>query len=241
MQENRPLVLSIAGFDPCGGAGVLADVKTFEQLKTHGMAVITANTIQTEDHFMAIKWQDIQTVQKGIEMLMHRYAIKVIKIGIVKDFMFLKSIVDTVKVNNSEAFIIWDPVIKSSSGFTFFNKDDLKKLPEVLTEIDLLTPNFNEYQLLESVLTQSNNVLVKGGHRKRRVGVDILKTGSHEIAILPDAVFVSPKHGSGCVLSSAIAAQIALGQGLEIACRLGKKYVEQYLNSHHSLLGHHHD
>jgi len=241
MQENRPIVLSIAGFDPCGGAGVLADVKTFEQLKTHGMAVITANTIQTEDHFMAIEWQDIQTVQKGIEMLMHRYAIKVIKIGIVKDFMFLKSIVDTVKVNNSEAFIIWDPVIKSSSGFTFFNKDDVKKLPEALTDIDLLTPNFNEYQLLESVLTQSNNVLVKGGHRKEQVGVDILKIGSHETAILPDAVSVSPKHGSGCVLSSAIAAAIALGQDLETACRLGKKYVEQYLNSHHSLLGHHHD
>lgn len=241
MQENRPIVLSVAGFDPCGGAGVLADVKTFEQLKTQGMSVITANTIQTENHFMAIEWQDIQTVQKGIETLMHRYTIKVIKIGIVKDFMFLKSIVDTVKANNSQAFIIWDPVIKSSSGFTFFNKDDVKNLPEVLTGIHLLTPNFDEYELLKSVLTQSNNVLVKGGHRKEQVGVDILKIGSHEIAILPDAVSVSPKHGSGCVLSAAIAAQITLGQGLETACRLGKKYVEQYLNSHHSLLGHHHD
>lgn len=241
MQENRPLVLSVAGFDPCGGAGVLADIKTFERLKTQGMAVITANTIQTEDHFMAIEWQNTQTVQKGIETLMHRYTIKVIKIGIVKDFMFLKSIVDTIKANNSEAFIIWDPVIKSSSGFTFFNKDDVKKLPEVLTEIDLLTPNFNEYQLLKSVLTESNNVLIKGGHRKEQVGVDILRIGTHEIAILPDTTSVHPKHGSGCVLSSAIAAHFALGQDLETACRLGKKYVEQFLNSHPSLLGHHHD
>lgn len=241
MQENRPIVLSVAGFDPCGGAGVLADVKTFEQLKTQGMAVITANTIQTENHFIAIEWQDIPTIQKSIETLMHRYAIKVVKIGIVKDFMFLKSIVDTIKANNSEVFIIWDPVITSSSGFTFFREDDLKVLPQVLSDIDLLTPNFDEYEMLESLLIESNKVLIKGGHRKEQVGVDILRIGTHEIAILPDAVSVSPKHGSGCVLSSAIAAHIALGRDLETACRLGKKYIEHYLNSNPSLLGHHHD
>ena len=162
MQENCPIVLSIAGFDPCGGAGVLADVKTFEQLKTQGMAIITANTIQTEDRFIEMEWQDIQKVQKGIETLMNRYAIQVIKIGIVKDFTFLKSIVDTIKANNSKAFINWDPVIKSSSSFTFFKEDDVKELPVVLPDIDLLTPNYDEYELLGSVLTENNNVLIKG-------------------------------------------------------------------------------
>lgn len=241
MQKNRPIVLSIAGFDPCGGAGVLADVKTFEQLKTQGMAIITANTVQAEDLFIAIEWQDIQKVQKGIETLMNRYAIQVIKIGIVKDFTFLKSIVDTIKANNSKAFIIWDPVIKSSSGFTFFKEDDIKVLPVVLPDIDLLTPNYDEYELLGSVLTENNNLLIKGGHRREQVGLDILRIGTHEIAILPDTTSVYPKHGSGCVLSSAIAAHFALGHNLETACRLGKKYIENYLNSHSSLLGHHHD
>lgn len=241
MQENHPIVLSIAGFDPCGGAGVLADVKTFEQLKTQGMAIITANTVQTEDRFIAIEWQDIQMVQKGIETLMHRYAIKVIKIGIVKDFLFLKSIVEAIKKYSPEAFIIWNPVIKSSSGFTFFKEDEIMKLPEVLVDIDLLTPNVDEYKLLESVLTESNKILIKGGHREEQVGLDILRIGTREIAILPDTTSVHPKHGSGCVLSSAIAAHFALGHNLETACRLGKKYVEQYLNTHPSLLGHHHD
>lgn len=241
MQENRPIVLSIAGFDPCGGAGVLADVKTFEQLKTQGMAIITANTIQTEDCFEAIEWMDIAMVKKSIETLIHRYVVKVVKIGVVKDFMFLKSIVDTIKVNNSKAFIIWDPVIKSSSGFNFFKEDDIKELPVVLPYIDLLTPNYDEYELLGSVLTEDNKVLIKGGHREEQVGVDILRIGTHEIAILPDTTSVHPKHGSGCVLSSAIAAHFALGHNLETACRLGKKYVEQYLNTHPSLLGHHHD
>jgi len=241
MQKNRPIVLSIAGFDPCGGAGVLADVKTFEQLKTQGMAIITANTIQTEDNFVAIEWQEVSIIQKSIETLMNRYAIHVIKIGIVKDFMFLKSIVDTIKAINSETFIIWDPVIKSSSGFTFFKEDEIMKLPEILDDIDLLTPNVDEYQLLESVLSESKQVLIKGGHREEQVGVDILRIGTHEIAILPDTTSAHPKHGSGCVLSSAIAAHFALGHNLETACRLGKKYIENYLNSHSSLLGHHHD
>lgn len=241
MQKSRPTVLSIAGFDPCGGAGVLADVKTFEQLNVQGMAIVTANTIQTEDNFMTIDWQHIPTIQRSIKTLMHRYAIKVIKIGIVRDFMFLKSIVDIIKANSSAAFIIWDPVIKSSSGFTFFNKDDITILPQVLADIDLLTPNFDEYKLLESVLTESNNVLIKGGHRKEQIGVDILRTGTQEIAMQPSVISVSPKHGSGCVLSAAIAAHKALGQHLETACQLGKKYVEHYLNSHPSLLGHHHD
>lgn len=65
MQKKRSIVLSIAGFDPCGGAGVLADIKTFEQRKTQGMAVITANTIQTEDCFEAIEWMDIAMVKKA--------------------------------------------------------------------------------------------------------------------------------------------------------------------------------
>lgn len=241
MQKNRKIVLSIAGFDPCGGAGVLADVKTFEQLHTQGMAIVTANTIQTEDSFLTIEWQDVRSVQKSIETLMHRYPVNVVKIGIVRDFMFLETILKTIKKNSSNMFIVWDPVLRSSTGYTFFNENDLRLLSEILPQIDLLTPNFDEYQLLEPLLSHSAKVLVKGGHRKEQIGVDILKVGKDAVTILPGDLTVFPKHGSGCVLSSAIAAHIALGRDLETACRLGKNYVEQYLNSHSSLLGYHHD
>lgn len=241
MQTNRPIVLSIAGFDPCGGAGVLADSKTFEQLKTQGMAVITANTIQIEDQFLAIEWLAIKTIEDSINFLMNRYSVKVIKIGIVKDALFLNRIIHTVKSKNPEVFIIWDPVINSSSGHPFFNKNEIPMLTNIVSKIDLITPNFEEFQLLESVLKKGSNVLVKGGHRKEQIGVDLLKTGHKEITILPTAIQLPPKHGSGCVLSAAIAAHKALDFDLETACRLGKKYVEHYLNSHPSLLGHHHD
>lgn len=239
MQINKPIVLSIAGFDPCAGAGVLADIKTFEQLGIQGMAVLTANTIQTEDTFLAVEWQDIAIVVSGICTLMNRYPISVVKIGVVPDFQFLKIIVDTVRKENPTCFLIWDPVIKSSTGYSFFNTEEVDVLPEVLGVINLLTPNLEEYYLLAKYLSDSGHILVKGGHDEVRKGWDTLKYGMEDIALPPGDTTCFAKHGSGCVLSAAIAAQIAQGKDLLLACQLGKIYVERFLNSHPSLLGYH--
>lgn len=241
MQGDRPIVLTIAGFDPCGGAGVLADIKTFEQVQVQGMAIITAHTIQTENRFVCLEWQEIDRIQKGIRTLMDQYKIDVIKIGVVRDFEFLKAVVECVKSQNGNAFIIWDPVITSSSGFNFFKEEDLRDLSSIAETIDLITPNYDEYNLLEfySEIKNLNALFVKGGHLKEDIGMDILQDGKTETVFPPTTDNVYPKHGSGCVLSSAIAAHLALGKTLEEACRLGKLYVEQFLNSHPALLGYH--
>lgn len=243
MQQERPIVLTIAGFDPCGGAGVLADIKTAEQLQVQGMAVITANTIQTGDSFVHIDWQPIDIVLKGIQTLMSSYKIDVVKIGIVRDFGFLRAITDRVKSLNENAFIIWDTIIKSSSGFSFFKEEDMPLLPKVLNSIDLLTPNFIEYNLLKPFISSdfANAVLVKGGHREDDKGTDILMQNGKAFIIHSLAQDVFPKHGSGCVLSSAVAAGIALGKPPEDACRLAKRYAENFLNSNSSLIGYHYD
>ena len=73
MSANRPFILSIAGFDPSGGAGVLADIKTFEQHSLTGFAIITANTIQTENEFFDIQWTDLSYVIRSIETLFEKY------------------------------------------------------------------------------------------------------------------------------------------------------------------------
>lgn len=239
MQINKPIVLSIAGFDPCAGAGVLADIKTFEQLGVQGMAVLTANTIQTEDTFVAVEWQDIAVVVSGIRTLMNRYPISVVKIGIVPDFKFLKIIVDTLRKENPTCFLIWDPVIRSSTGYSFFNTEEVDFLSDVLRTVNLLTPNLEECHLLADYLSDSSNVLVKGGHDEVQKGWDTLKVGIEDIAIPPGDKVCYAKHGSGCVLSAAIAAQVAQGKDLLLACQLGKIYVERFLNSHPSLLGYH--
>lgn len=241
MSADRPLVLSIAGFDPCGGAGVLADVKTFERCSVQGMALVTAQTIQTERSVLSVTWQPLEDVLRGIDSLMQYYAIRVVKIGIVSDLAFLTSILACIRSHNEDAFIIWDPVLKSSSGFAFFNDSDLQKLPSVWHQIDLITPNYDEYVLLGPCLKtrRPDAILIKGGHRDDEPGTDILQVNDRELRLLPDVDEVFPKHGSGCVLSAAIAAYIASGHDLEDACRKAKSYVERYLNSHTSLLGYH--
>jgi len=238
--QDRPIVLSIAGLDPSGGAGILADIKTFEQLKVRGMAVLTANTLQTEEDFYDLNWQPVESICRHIEILMGTYFIPVIKIGIVQDAEMLQHIVDTIRQQNKKAFIMWDPVIKSSTGFTFFATTGRASLKATLQQIDLLTPNLREYEQLEALIGKEQAVLLKGGHRKEQTGLDILYLQGEKTELYPGTETATPKHGSGCVLSAATSAHIALGYGIEEACRLGKQYVERFLNSHPTLSGYHH-
>lgn len=239
-QQDRPVVLSIAGFDPCAGAGVLADIKTFEQLKVKGMAVLTANTLQTEQHFFELEWQAVATICRHIEILMQSYPVPVVKIGIVADAAMLQQIITTIRKKKDDTFILWDPVLKSTSGFTFFAGKDKISLKEILQQINLLTPNLPEFEQLEALIPAAQTILLKGGHRKEQTGLDILYLQGQQIELYPGTQNAHPKHGSGCVLSAAIAAHIALGYSIEASCRQGKKYVERFLNSHPTLSGYHH-
>lgn len=246
MQTDRPFVMSIAGYDPSGGAGLLADIKVFEQLTVQGLGICTAMTVQTESQFFSIEWQPLETILSSIDIMMKNYPIKAIKIGVVKDAEFLIEIIKTIKLNNSEAIIVWDPVLKSTSEFSFFDLNTISKLKNVIRQIDLLTPNYNEYKVLQEnhvfeVGDGSCSVLIKGGHRVDKTGTDILIQNGKEIPINPNdkASAFYPKHGSGCVLSSAITSHLAKGENLETACRKGKSYIEKFLTSNPTLLGFH--
>lgn len=238
--------MSIAGFDPSGGAGILADIKTFEQLKVQGLAICTAMTVQTESDFFGIHWQPIDEILSAADVLMKKYKVVVAKIGVVKDAEFLFQIIKKIKAYCSEIKIVWDPVLKSTSMFSFFDLSTVSKLKNVVQQIDLITPNFIEYSMLQEArlfenLQNSCSILIKGGHREDKIGTDILMENGKEVSIEPSSqtsVFY-PKHGSGCVLSSAIASHLALGQNMEQACRNGKAYVEKFLTSSPALLGFH--
>lgn len=238
--------MSIAGFDPSGGAGLLADIKTMEQLKVQGLGICTAMTLQTESQCLSLNWQSIFEIIQSIEVLMKKYDVQVVKIGVVKNAWMLAEILKTIRSIHSEAKIVWDPVLKSTSEFSFFDLNTIPELENVLKQIDLITPNYHEYQVLNdnNLFSQSGSscsVLIKGGHREDKVGTDILIENGKEIIIESNdkaSVFYS-KHGSGCVLSSAIASYLALGNNLEEACRSGKLYIEKFLKSNPTLLGFH--
>lgn len=246
-EYDRPIVLSLAGFDPTGGAGVLADVKTFEQFKCLGMGVISANTIQVEDEFISVKWKSIDEIKEQCLPILTSYKVSVVKIGIIDSTSTLKKVIDYIFSFDPAIQIIWDPVIASSSGFGLLTETSSSDLQYILEKIKLITPNFNEYKLLSDLLgfelsdiaKLKSSILLKGGHNPHQTGTDILFNDGKEIVLEPTSNEISPKHGSGCILSSAIAAGLANSLSLESACREGKNYIENRLKSNTNLLAYH--
>lgn len=249
MSQNRPFVLTIAGFDPTGGAGVLADVKTFEQHRVCGFAINTGNTIQTENEFFEIRWTDLDFVLKSVEKLFENYTIKAVKIGIVPSLYYLKKIVFSIKRLSPKTKIVWDTVLKSTTNFDFMNIENQTVLIEILKEIDLITPNFNEILQLSSeginadaIATNISKycaILLKGGHNPDEIGVDYLYLGNEIFRLSPNNTFIFEKHGSGCILSSAITANLALDQDLKTACKNAKVYTKNLLLTNTTKLGYH--
>ncbi len=237
---QRPIVLTVAGFDPCGGAGVLADIKTLEQLQVQGIAVLTAETLQTEQEFFKLTWRKTAVITEEIEQLMRSYSVAAVKIGIVQNAAVLQAIVTVIRQFNPQVFVLWDPVIRSSSGCDFFVLNDEDQLKSALKNIDLVTPNEQEFQALRGYFSAEQTVLRKGGHRQELKNCDLLLQKNKETIFKPSKGKMYAKHGSGCVLSSAIAAQVAKGETLISACSKAKKYVEHYLQSSASLIGFHH-
>ena len=247
--KTKPYILAIAGLDPSSGAGLTADIKTFENLKCYGVSVCIATTIQNDVEFKDCYWISISTIKEQIKILFDRFNIDVVKIGIVENWKILLEIIDYVLSFNPTAKIVLDPVLKASSGYTFHKDFTEADFEEVLSKIYLLTPNYSEIQSLypnksvEETLSHiqtKTNVFLKGGHNTERLGVDFLYSkGGNKFSFNPKKGKYHEKHGSGCVLSSAIASYIALKYPLLKSCFKGKRYVEKVLSSSKTKLGYH--
>lgn len=247
MSYERPVVLSIAGYDPSGGAGVLADVKTFEQHRCLGMAAVTAWTVQTEDTFLHWSPMSLETIIAQIKPLLERYPIPAIKIGLCPGPEQLTGLLRWLKANALQTKIVWDPVLSASAGYAFV-AHQAEAMAEIMQYVDLTTPNVPEALRLSGVATEEEaavilarytNVLLKGGHSTEAPGTDRLWSAGVRTDIPSTGAQVYAKHGSGCILSAAIAANLALGLTLAQACREGKQYTEQVLRSNTQLLAYH--
>ncbi len=248
LQLNRPVVLSIAGYDPCGGAGLLADIKTFEQHKVYGLGIVSATTFQTEKDFFSLRWTNEKEISRQLKTFLSHYPVKVVKFGLAKSWKMLDTLTCIIKSRNEKIKVIVDPILKSSTGFTIIKPQDKEMLIAVLKKIDLLTPNSNEavmlsgernYRKAGKYLSQYCNVLLKGGHNRTERGTDLFFSANSLFTIKPGISKVYPKHGSGCVLSAAIASNLAFGKGLRESCILAKNYTEGFLKSNKSLIGYH--
>jgi len=246
--NKKPYILTIAGFDSSGGAGLLADVKTFEQHKCVSMGVQTANTIQTEDEFIAVNWISEEIILQQLDTLLDRYTFRYIKVGLVPNLELLLAILKKCKAKKPNVKIIWDPILVSSTGFDF--KHELKNLEAILQLTYLITPNWNEVQKLTNnsdakegakALSKFTQVLLKGGHNESDKGKDYLFENEEATSFNPQKIAKSiyPKHGSGCVLSASITANLNHGYTLHKSILKSKRYIEHFLASDKGLLGRH--
>jgi hydroxymethylpyrimidine/phosphomethylpyrimidine kinase len=249
MSLIRKYVLSIAGFDPSGGAGILADTKTFESNKVYGLGVISANTFQNDKEFTRVDWIPAEKIMEQISVLKKRFEVEYVKIGLVENLETLNTIVSYLTSHISHTKIIWDPILKASAGFEFHKAIDKTSLEKICKEIYLITPNVPEALLLgekkdaienAKYLSKFCNVFLKGGHSENKIGYDtlFLKEGK-QFSFRPKAKGIQPKHGSGCVLSSAIVANLAKGEDLHRSCLKAKQYTEKFLTTNKTLLGYH--
>lgn len=239
MSELRPYCISIAGFDPSAGAGVLADVKTFEQLKCYGFGVSTALTFQNDVAFEGMLWHSLEQIKKQL-MPLEKFPVKCIKIGLVENLQVLQEIVHLVNSLFEKPFIVWDPVLQASAGFEFMRDATFNQ--KGLSGINLITPNNMEYEKMQlgEMKDYQGAILLKGGHRKEKYATDTLFVKNESIDISGEPFEnKKDKHGTGCVLSSAIVAYVALGYDQLKACRRAKEYTEKLIKSNSTRLGYH--
>ena len=119
-QENLTLALTVAGFDGSAGAGLLADVKAMEFFGVYGQAVCTALTVQNENEFFSPNWVPVEQIEKQLEVLAKVRDFKAVKIGLVENAFVLRKIIRKIRELFPRAFLVWDPIVASSSGFSFF-------------------------------------------------------------------------------------------------------------------------
>lgn len=239
--------MSLAGLDPSGGAGLLADIKTFEAHGAHGLGVCTGLTVQTDDTFLGVEWLPPDRIIAQALPLLRKFPVQYCKIGLVAHPRILLEVLPTLQAVRPGLQFILDPVLKASAGYVF-HAPVAGQWEAVLPRLLLLTPNYHEAMAIGGdpcgenaarKMARTCAVLLKGGHRPGKEGMDTLYNGDAYTDYEPDSPQVYPKHGSGCVLSAAITVALANGRSLPEACGEAKAYTHRYLQSHTSLFGHH--
>jgi len=233
-------VLTIAGSDSSGGAGIQGDLKTFSANETFGMSVITAITAQNTQGVSLVHNIPKEAISEQINVLFNDISIDGIKIGMVsipETIVMISQTLSKFKLPR----IVLDPVMVSKSGSNLLQPDAVDALKEHLVPLAyLITPNIPEAEVLTGLKINNKedmidaakklmklgcaNVLLKGGHLEGPA-VDILYDGNNIIEFKLDRIKSNNNHGTGCALSSAICSNLAKGLDLEVAVEKGKSYV----------------
>jgi len=248
--------LTVAGHDPSGGAGIVADIETFTTFGCYATCAITSLTFQNTTGVFGAAHQTAKTVRRQIEPVLQDFTVAALKTGMLPTREIIVETARIINENNLTNLIV-DPVVRSTSGYDLINDEALQSLIENLFPLAaLITPNLPEAERITRMKIRSEkdvfqaaqimqnlgakNVLIKGGHFFESEGIksdqpktakDFLFIGN-DLQIL-EAEFIETKatHGTGCTLSAAIAANLALGKKLKEAVEIAKRFVTEAIRS----------
>lgn len=237
-----PSVLTIAGFDGSGGAGIQADIKTFSALGCYATSVLTALPVQNTQGVRKIYPVSMEAVADQLEAVLDDIFPKAIKIGMVHTPQLVEVIINILK-KYPKVPIVFDPVMVATSGHRLIKEETVTTIIEKLFPIaDIITPNMDEAVILagmevktlhemlaagEQILKYGcKNILLKGGHQETSHITSLLISENQEVISYETEKFITDNtHGSGCTLSSAIAAYMARGENLKDAVAKAQEYV----------------
>lgn len=239
-------VLTIAGSDSCGGAGIQADLKSFSAQGVYGMSVITAVTAQNTQGVFAVQDISPEIIGAQIDAIFNDINVDAVKIGMVSQTTSIEIISKKLKEYKPQNVVL-DPVMISKSGYSLLQPEAKKALIEELLPLaDVLTPNIPEAEaILEEKLKKNYEiknvedmvkaaeeiyklgpkyVLVKGGHLNGKA-VDVLFDGEKAVYFENERIQTKNTHGTGCTLSSAIAANLGIGYTTYESIKRAKDYI----------------
>jgi hydroxymethylpyrimidine kinase/phosphomethylpyrimidine kinase len=260
MTNSLPRALTVAGFDPSGGAGVLADTNTFSAFGFQAAAVITSITFQNESRVFGAVHQTAEAVRAQIVPLLEEFTFVCAKTGVLPTREIVKEVARLFRETNLPSPVV-DPVIMSSSGQRLMEEGVLEVLiNDLLPLARLITPNIPEAETMAGIEITSEeamraaaqkirelgarSVLIKGGHLKKQnadgsrqtagtesgcvlteEAIDVLDNEGTVTVFREQRVMGADLHGSGCILSAAIAAGLGKGMSLEKAVGAAKSFV----------------
>lgn len=239
-------ILTIAGSDSGGGAGIQADLKTITLLGGYGMSVITALTAQNSVGVQGIYEVPVHFVEKQIDSVLSDIGADVIKTGMLANQEIIEAVSKKIKQYHIKMVVV-DPVMISKSGAPLLRKDAQSALIKKLIPLAwVVTPNLMEASTLTGLQINSiekmrkaahrifqlgaKNVVVKGGHLKG-MAIDLLFNGKSFIEIKGQRIETKNTHGTGCTFASAIATQLAKGDSVEEAVKKAKDFITQAIQS----------
>lgn len=243
MSNGPPVCLTIAGLDPSGGAGIVADIRTFEAFGCRSSSAVTSITFQNSKAVQGFVHMTGEEVTAQMQPVFEEFDIAAVKIGMLPTVDVVRNVASVLTSRNARNIVI-DPVMTSSSGTALIEPDVIDAVVKELSPLaTLVTPNIPEAERLtrtyirdEDTLRNAaramqqagaRNVLIKGGHfdAHSHISRDFLFAGDEMTIFDSVRVHNVSVRGTGCILSSAIAANLAIGHQLNAAVKISKDHV----------------